>query len=298
MRIAVTGAAGFIGRHVVGALAARGHAVVALVHRAPAPPGVEARTLDLAVASSIDAALSDVDALVHAGAYLPRSNEDPDEAGRCLQVNAIGTLEVLRAADRLGLQKVVTLSGNVYRLGVTPVSEDAPVDPSAHATYYLASKACADFYAEHFARDHRLPIVILRPSAVYGPGLRRGMIHTFVARLSAGEPITIADGGRYRADLVHVEDVAATIGDILEGTARGIFNLGAGTTTSTLEIAAALARLLGASAKLLQIEPARGLAPVGFSPLDTTRARRELGWTPRTLEHGLVDYIAWYRSNA
>lgn len=298
MKVGVTGAAGFIGRHVLRALAERGHDAVALVHQTPAPPTFESRAFD--VSGDLSAALEGLDAVVHGAAYVPRSYRDPAEAQRCLDVNAIGTLNVLRACAASKTKKVVVLSGNVYRLGPEPATEEAPFDPSSSAPYYLASKACADFYASHFDRAEQLPVAILRPSAVYGPGLARGMIASFAAKLSKGEPVIVQDGGRYRADLVHVEDVAIAAAESVVRDARGPFNIGAGATVSALDIAHTIADLLGVSRSLVHVEPPSraATAPVGFPPLDITRARLELAYAPRDLPRGLSSYLEWHASHA
>ncbi len=292
MRVGVTGSAGFIGRHIVATLAAQGHHPVALVNRTSGPDGVEARRLDVTRARETMAAFFELDALIHGAAHVPRGYRDPDEARACLEVNALGTLEVLRACREAGVGKVVVLTGNIYRMSATTADETSPVEPSSSAPYYLASKATADFYASHFDRAEGLPTAILRPSAVYGPGLDRGMIASFTSRLSAGTPVTIADGARYRADLVYVEDVAQASVNAAVGHGRGAFNVGAGATVNALEIAELLADLIGAPRSLILVEPPQSAGAVGFAALDIARAQRELAYAPRALAAGLSAYLA------
>lgn len=298
MRVGITGAGGFIGRHLVTTIAGSGHEVLAFVRRQPPPPGIPCRTIDLARPQGLDEALRGLDALIHAAAHVPASHRDPGEARACFEVNTLATLELLRAAERVSLRKFVWFStGNVYRFGPVPVAEDGPIEPSPRAPYYLASKACADLFAEQFRREGRVPIVTLRPSAVYGPGLRRGLIAVLLERLAKGEVATIEDAGRYRADMVCVTDVATAALAALERPVQGPFNVGSGATTSALEVGETLARLVGASPALLQVQPARSDSPPGFAPLAIDRARRELDYSPRPLETGLSEYVAWWRAN-
>src|SRR5262245_65316930 len=101
MRVAVTGASGFVGRHLVRDLRAAAHAVRSLVRvLSTAPDSDEARAIDLSPAGPLDEALAGVDAVVHAAAYLPASYEDPGEARKLLEVNALGTLAVLESSVR------------------------------------------------------------------------------------------------------------------------------------------------------------------------------------------------------
>jgi UDP-glucose 4-epimerase len=288
MRVGVSGAGGFIGRHVVGALAREGHDVLALVHKNPAPAGVRAHSFDLTRPVGLDSIVSELDVFVHAAAHVPRVQDNPDEARACLEINALGTLEVLRACAHRGVRKVIVLSGaNIYRSGTDPVAEDGPIDPTGRASFYLVSKACADFYATHFDRE-AIEVTILRPTSVYGPGLNRGMIDTFLTRLAAGQSIKVTDGGRYRADFVYVEDIARAVVAALSSSIRGPYNLGSGTLSTSLEVARCLVRLFELREELIEVEVPTRSTVVGYSPVDITRARRELGFQPRSLEQGLA----------
>ncbi len=298
MRIAVTGATGFVGRHLVRTLRAHGHTVRALVRDVAQPSHAdEVRRFDLSSGDSFDDAIASVDALVHAAAYLPSSYADPGEARKLLEVNALGTLSLLEACVRASVKKAIVFSSNVYRHGEEAVSEDAPTYPSVHAPYYMMSKLCAEVWADHFDKTAKLQTVSLRLASVYGPGLTRGMIPTFTSSLLAGKAITVKDGGRYRSDLVFVDDVVDAAEQAVVRDVHGVFNVGSGTTSSSLEIAEALLRLTGASGDLLVVEPpASESVPVGFAPLDVTRARSLLAYSPRSVEAALGAYVDWYRS--
>jgi UDP-glucose 4-epimerase len=297
MKVAVTGASGFVGRHLVRGLRAHGHAVRSLVRDlSKAPESDEARAVDLSSACPLDEPLAGVDAVVHAAAYLPASNADPGEARKLLEVNALGTLAVLEACVRTSVKRAVVLSGNVYRQGTDPVTEEAPAYPSVHAPYYLTSKLCAEVWADHFNRTSKLQTVSLRLASIYGPGLVRGMIPTFTAALLQGKPITIKDGGRYRADFVFVGDVVDATESALLRDVHGIFNVGSGMASSSLEIAEALVALTHASRDLLVVEPPASGTPFGFAPLDVTRAREQLGYVPRAVKDALGAYVDWYQS--
>lgn len=298
MRIAITGSNGFIGRRLVSAAVGAGHEVLCLARRSSAEPNTLYRHFDLSCHEGFDAALEGADAVIHAAAHIPASYDDPGEARLCLELNALGTLELLQACGRRGVSRVALLSGNVYRGGTNPVSEDAPVDPSGRATFYLASKACADMFTRQVSRTLPLETVTLRPASVYGPGLMRGMLATFAVRLQRGQPVQIADAGRYRTDFVHVDDVASATLAATTSDVQGTYNLGTGVLTSTLEIARQLASLLGASACLLDVSPIDDRSPENFSPLDSTRARRDLGWRPRPLESGLREYVEALRATS
>jgi len=302
LKVGVTGATGFIGRHVLAALEAGGVEVCALVRNSSTLPDVETRAIDFSDTNGLEGRLDEVlaglDAVVHGAAHVPADYNDPSEARLCLEVNALGTLALLEASKRAELVKVAVYSGNVYRFGSDPVDEDGPIYPSARAPYYMISKACADFYADAVLREGKLDIAILRPAAVYGPGLGRGMIPRFIARLESRQSVVIKDADGYRADLVYVEDVAAATVTALHESMTGPFNLGSGTTSTPLEIARTLVELLDVPKDLIEVRTARETEPMGFSPLNIQRARGAFGYQPRSMRQGLSDYVDWWRTQS
>jgi len=298
MKVGVTGANGFIGQHIVAALRKRGDEVVAILRNRASLPDAETRIADFKDPRDLEGVLAGLDGVIHTAAHLPKSYADPGEAKACIEINTLGTMALLQACVQSGLARAVVFSsGNVYRPGNVPVAEDGPIDPSAHAPYYLISKAAADFYAQAIARERKVGVAILRPSSVYGPGLARGMVPTFISKLEAGQRVTIQNGGRHRADMVYVEDVASATVSALHSSAIGPFNVGSGTTSSVLEVAEAIARLLGVPMELLDIlAPDSTMGASGFSPLDIRLARSSFGYDPREVHAGLAAYVDWWRA--
>lgn len=309
--VVVTGASGFVGRRLVARLCERGTSVRAVVSGrrgfAPFDPRVKVHVWDALGASgageTADPArgagqdLSFVEgasAVCHLAAFLPPSMASSAAARACLEVNALATLALLEAASRGGARRFVHVSsGNAYRAQDRPVSEEDPLYPSAKAPYYLASKLCGEIFASHFGETGALDVCVLRPSAIYGPSMpQAGLVPTFATRLRAGQPIDVTDGGVYTVDLVHVDDVVSAILAALENKASGAFNVGSGEASTPRGVAETLAEILGADRSLIRSVPPVGPPARGFSPLDVTRARHELGYRPRDLRTGLADYVA------
>lgn len=290
--VAVTGASGFVGRHLVRRLLAEGWQVRALGRR----PVDGARFERWEAGRTEPSALAGVDAVCHLAAHLPASYADPDEASRCLEVNALGTLELLRAAREAGVPAFVYVSsGNVYAPTVDPVRETDPIWPASAAPWYLSSKAVGDLYVAHAGQAGWMRTVQLRPSAVYGPGMTGGVVATFAARLARGEPVRVSDGGRHRVDPVLVDDVVEAVLRAVERPVRGPYNIGSGRSTSVLEIARWLAAAIGAREALVELEPPSDRPATGFAPLAIDRARDDLGYVPTPPAEGLARYAASVR---
>ncbi len=280
MRVLVTGASGFVGRALVQRLEADGREVVVppTSWRAPERPPPEL--------------LRGIDAVAHLAAYLPSDYGDPSEAARCLQVNALGTLELLLAGSEAGVpHAVVVSSGNLYA-PAERVDEESLAYPASRASYYLASKLCGEVWAMHLDERRLIDVSVLRPSAIYGAGMKGGVVRLFADRLRTGQPIRLDDGGRHRVDLVHVDDVVDAIIAAIDHRARGIFNVGSGVTTAVSELAWALVELEGADPALVVVEPAGEGAPSGFAALDITKATRTLGYRPTALREGLARMLS------
>ncbi|MEZ4238642.1 MAG: NAD(P)-dependent oxidoreductase [Myxococcota bacterium] len=279
MRVAVTGASGVLGRRLVAALQAGGHDVLALV-RDPARATASAVAWQLGAPAPLDG----IEALIHAAAHRPARFGDPAEASACLAANAAGTATLAADAAAAGVAHLVYVSaGNVYRDPGRPATEDDPIEVGERAPYYLGSKVCGEWFA---AAAGPARVTAVRPAALYGPGMPPGLVSTFVARLGAGEAVTVADGGRYQADLVHVDDVAeATVAVLTRGRAPA-YNLGSGAPTTALALAREIAALVGAGPDRIEVAPPAG-DPPGFVALDIARARADLGFAPRPLRDGL-----------
>ncbi|HEX2206309.1 MAG TPA: NAD-dependent epimerase/dehydratase family protein [Longimicrobium sp.] len=291
MRVALTGATGTIGSRLLDALRAAGHDAVALARPgagmdALRAKGVKVAGWDLDRPEVDPEVLRGVDAVLHLAAYIPPRMDDPAEAEPCLRRNALGTLGLLRAAREAKVRRFVYFSsGQVYQRQDRPVREDDPVYPAARAPYYLTSKLAGEVYASHLGSTGSMDVAILRVASVYGPGCH-GLVTRFLARAAAGEPIVVVNDGRYRVDLVFVDDVVDAAAKVLERRATGIFNVGSGRGAAIRDVAEIALRLSGAHPSLVHSRP--GPDDPGFSALDVGRAARELGYAPLSLEEGMA----------
>lgn len=293
--VLVTGASSFIGRTVVECLAADGRKVVANTHKTALPRDTSALcsrvvTGDLTNPRVLDEALDGVTGVCHLAAYRPADYDDPAEAAACLEVNALGTLELARAALKRGIGRIVYASAsNAYRATAGPVTEEHPVQPNGHAAYYLTSKVTAEFYLEQLRRSAALSPIILRIASCYGPGMKsRSVVASFVARAQADQPIEVLNGGRSTADFVHVLDVAECFVKAISAEDAGIYNVGSGHATSLLQLACSVKEAFGSQSPVA-VRPG-SVPPTLFPAISVAKANAAWGYVPMPLNEGLKTF--------
>ena len=312
MRALVTGGAGFIGSNLVDALLDRGDEVTVVddlsTGRSENLESARSRGIALHETDIRDGArlrelfaAARPDIVFHLAAQIDvrKSIEDPawDAA-----INVGGTISVLEAARRTGVNRVVNTStgGAIYGdVELMPTPETvAPRPISADGQ----SKFCAEGYCGLYERLYGLSVVTLRYGNVYGPRQdplgEAGVIAIFCGRLVNGERPVIYGDGRQTRDYAYVADIVeANFAAAAHPEARGVYNVGTGVASSVLEVLAALRHAAGLSEDELvpQFAPPR-LGELQHSALDVTRARAELGFAARVgLADGMRRTLEWTR---
>jgi UDP-glucuronate 4-epimerase len=307
----VTGAAGFIGSHVVEALLARGDEVVGIDNFDPYyDPAVKRSNIeaaqqhagyvllegDIRTPRTLDDAFGSgrVDAVVHLAA---RAGVRPSIVNPQLydSVNVRGTTAVLERAQAAGVGNVVFGSSSSVYGATTPVpfcEDEVAAFPSSP---YAATKRAGEMACYAFHHIYGMDITCLRFFTVYGPRQRPEMaIHGFTQRIDRGEPVAIFGDGSSRRDYTYVADVVSGVLAAID-TPDGyrIFNLGTTRTTRLMDLVTMIAARLGRRAVVDLCPEQPGDVPVTFA--DISRARRELGYDPATpISEGLDRFIGWY----
>ena len=301
MRALVTGGAGFIGSHVVDALLARGDEVVvvdslATGKRENVPAAADLRVQD--IREPLDALFEEVrpEAIFHlaAQADVRVSVEQPVEDA---EVNVLGTVRVLDAAQRHGAGQVVFSStgGAIYGECNGPAAETAPLEP---VSPYGTGKLAGEEYVRAYNRLHGSIHVVLRFGNVYGPRQdphgEAGVVAIFLGALARGEEARIFGDGEQTRDYVYVGDVARASLAAL-GQEGGVFNIGTGRETSVNELYELCRTVAGSDTEAAHV-PARA-GELQRSVLDPSRASADLGFMAFVgLEDGLQATWEWLRA--
>lgn len=312
--VLVTGADGFIGSHLVERLVTEGARVRAFclynpqgswgwLDRAPGDirAALDVRLGDIRDAGFVAEACRGVEIVLHLAALIaiPYSYVAPESF---VSTNVLGTLNVLEAARRHGIARLVhTSTSEVYgtpdRL---PIREDHALRAQSP---YAATKVAADQLALSYHRSFGVPVTILRPFNTYGPRQSaRAVLPTILTQLIAGR--TEVELGRTdtRRDLTYVADTVDGFirASHLPGLDGETIQLGTGRAVSIQEIFDLAVRATGTGAAI-KVDPRR-LRPDPSEVLvlqsSPDRARELLGWEPTvSLEDGILRTIDWLREN-
>ena len=315
--VAVTGADGFIGSHLVERLVEDGHRVRALALYNSFGSYGWLDSLHPEVMAQVDVVLGDlrdpgcvhellrgVERVYNLAALIaiPYSYAAPRSY---IETNVIGTLNVLEAARAHGLERVIqTSTSETYGTARTvPISESHPLQAQSP---YAASKVASDKLAESYHLSFDLPVVTLRPFNTFGPRQSaRAVIPTVVSQLAAGQQVIELGALDPTRDFMFVRDTAAAFATVgaapLDTVVGRTFNAGTGEEISVGDLVKRVVGLFGSDATVRQ-DPRR-LRPDKSEVMrlvcDSTALREATGWAPdHSLDEGLKLTVDWFTDPA
>lgn len=304
MKVLVTGGAGFIGSHIVDQLLARGDEVIIVDNLIT---GKEEQVHSKGKFHRInitDDTLRDLvqeekpEAIIHQAAqvHVPSSVENPFFDA---QTNVIGTINLLEAAVRGGVRKIVyASSAAVYgEPQYLPINEIHPTEPLSP---YGVSKLTAEQYIKMYAREHGFSYSLLRYANIYGvrqdPRGEGGVISILVDKVLGQQTFTVFGDGSQTRDYVYVTDAAKANVVALDTKQNGIYNIGTGKRTSLLDLIHTFEQVTGRKMNV-EYGPERP-GDIVHSYYAIEKVSEELKWTPSvSLVEGLQITLEHYQKS-
>jgi NAD dependent epimerase/dehydratase len=312
-QVAVTGAEGFIGSHLVETLVRRGNRVRAMVLYNMYNSRGWLDTLEADIQDQIDVVFGDVrdpasvrelvegaSTVYHLAALgsVPYSYSAPRSF---VDTNTIGTLHVLEAVRACGTPRLIhTSTSETYGTARTvPISETHVLQAQSP---YAASKIAADKLVESYHLSFGTPVVTLRPFNTYGPRQSaRAVIPAIIIQLAAGSRQLKLGALNPTRDFSYVSDTVQAFADLGEAPASAVlgelFNVGPGEDVSIGQLAEDIVALMGVEADVME-DPQR-LRPKDSEVMrlvsDASKLRERTGWRPRyTRDEGLRETMEWF----
>lgn len=273
-KILITGAAGFIGKHLIPKIINAGYEVVEINHK------------DGDIVDEITwEKFPEADLVIHlAGkSFVPASWNEP---GTFIKCNLLGTLEALNYCRKYN-SKLIFLSSYLYgNPTVLPISENAPL---SDANPYALSKHLAEDVCKFFSLNFKIDITIFRPFNVYGPGQPEDfLIPSIIRQIKNGEMIKVKDLEPKR-DYIYIDDLVTAILAAVENC-KGlhIYNMGSGTSYSVKEVINLIQNIMGSNL-VVYSEEVRRKDEIMDTIADINLAVNELEWFPKwELAQGLL----------
>jgi len=313
-KILVTGAGGFIGSHLVEELVKKNYSIKALIKYNGRNNWGNLELLSKEILSQVEIVLGDItdpffvddivkgcDTVFHLAALIgiPYSYIAPDHY---VKVNINGTLNILQAARRYGVSKIIhTSTSETYGTAIyTPIDEKHPLQGQSP---YSATKIAADKIVESFYCSFNLPVITIRPFNTFGPRQSaRAVIPTIIMQyLSTYKKIKLGSLSPVR-DFNYVKDTVSGFIKALESeNAIGkVINLGTGKGISISDLVKIVEKITGIQKEII-VDNTR-IRPDGSEVLklicDNGLAKKYLKWEPQySLEEGLLETIKFIKEN-
>lgn len=311
--VAVTGATGFLGSHLVDMLVQRGADVVVLVRDDVPPTDVTQRWMgrvaevrgDVTDQQVLERLFGEygVSCVFHLAAQtqVEVANANPIST---FQSNIEGTWALLEAARRSPNVRGVVAASSDKAYGAQPILPYTEETPLQAIHPYDVSKACADLLCASYARVFGVPVVVTRCGNFFGPGdTNWARLIPSVSRdlLEGRQPVIRSDGTPVR-DYLYIREAALAyirLGEAIladGGLAGEAFNFSSGRPLTVLEMVDLISRAVGVAEK----PDVRGTArhEIAAQHLDSSKARAVLGWEPAySTEEALAETVAWYREH-
>jgi UDP-glucose 4-epimerase len=304
MKYIVTGGAGFIGSHIVEALA-ESHEVVVIDNFSSGKQenlsmvpdsvtGIQGSITDLSLLKKV---FKEADGIFHQAAIASVTGS-VDNPMATHQTNLTGTLNVLLAARDCQVKKVVFASSSaIYGEEPTlPKREDTLPSPRSP---YAVSKLAGEYYCNVFSELFGVKTVSLRYFNVFGPrqdphSEYAAVIPKFITRILNNQPPLIFGDGKQTRDFIYVKDVVQANLLAMQSSLTGTFNIGSGESTDLNTLASSLEKIMKVCLPPLYEKPRSG--DIRDSVSDITAAKKSLGYkTEYSLETGLAETISWFR---
>jgi UDP-glucose 4-epimerase len=296
VKVLITGGGGFIGSHLADRLLAEGHEALVIDNYAT---GRRDNLEERDGLTIVEDTIEDADAVtrafegfgpelvVHAAA----SYKDPDAWQADVMTNALGTVNVVRATQAAGVERILYFQ-TALCYGTTPMEQPVTLDhPIRPDSSYAISKTAGEQYIELSGLD----FVSFRLANAYGPRNISGPLPTFYHRLTEGKGVFVMDT---RRDFIYVDDlIDVVVQAVVDGTGHGHYHVSSGSDFAIKELFDATIAALPE----VELDEEVEVRPKGEDDaytilLDPSRIQQDFGWEPKTpLEEGVRKAIDYYR---
>ena len=288
--VAVTGSSGMLGRHIVSRLEKDAFNVITVARSKSSSNSLIWDLTNFASNDELDSLFSKVDVVVHAGAAVPgKTNIYRND--ELINVNVVAVVNIAKWCRKNNIPLVYISGAIVYDDPNSKNNTESSKKGWNHlGEFYSLSKLLAD---DFLVREMKagLKVSILRPSSIYGFGLKPDkLITSFLSTISNNKPIILKPPVNDCIDLIHAADICSAISLVIQKEEWDIFNLSSGHCTSMMDIAHECISAYGFGNIEISSEVISNRTISRFN-LNNTKARDKLGWSPTVDLHEGIQSI-------
>lgn len=286
MAILITGATGFLGRELYYFLKGKGF----LVYGTSTTKQLDTSLfqVDITGRDDLEKLPREIDVVIHLAAVREQFDSDSKNYKKCMEVNAIGSLNVARFAAERGIGHFVYISSNtVYGSNKVKIKETVPANPNSN---YGVSKYTGEMYCKEVCGESGMKLTILRLANVFGGSQKKFLIAYLVDCVRNNKSLKIFGRGEGMWDLVYLKDVLEVILKVVKDKIYGTYNIGSGKLISVKEIAETVLEVFNESESKIIFDVEKKENKDNLL-MDISKAKRKLGYEVKYyIEKGLEDY--------
>jgi len=287
-KILITGASGFVGRHILKELSNyKNLDITSVAAKGTKIDNQLIKKLDITDTQTVKKFLArhQFNIIYHLAALIPK--DDAAEAEKAILINGIGTLNLLQAAAQTKVNKIVyASSASVYNRKMNlPIKETYTLPTNL----YGLSKLIGEMACELFQGQSESKIISLRYASIYGYGQNENtVLPTFIKQAKTNKDLTIFGQGERSQDFIYIKDIARITTQVGFDDSCGVYNIGSGQETSMKELATKIIKVFGSKSKIISQGQENDITKF---VLDINQAKQDLNYQPAfNLESGLIDY--------
>ncbi len=287
MRVLITGASGFVASSLIKKIQnSRKHKVFA------SSSSIKSKNIIYWDANlspkKFAKSLNGFDMVIHLASYIPKNHRKESEAKKCIEVNSIGTLNLLNSCKLANVKRFVFISSaNIF----APDNKKKKITKASlidcnNSPYYLGSKFLAEIFVKSLV-SKKISTLIIRPSSIYGKNMKNGVIKDITKKLINNQKIILKNKGRHQADFIYIDDCINLIEKLAFSKVDGEINIGSGRATKIYNLTKKLAKICSIKNNNIKLLERDKKDFRGYFPIDLKDLQSIIKFKPTKLNDGL-----------
>ena len=232
--------------------------------------------------------LNGFDMVIHLASYIPQNHKDVSEVKKCINVNSIGTLNLLNSCKLANIKRFIFISSaNIFAPDPKKkkITKTSKIDCN-HSPYYLGSKILGEIFVKSL-NSKKISTLIIRLSSIYGDNMKNGIVKDINKKLLNKQKIVLKNNGKHQADFLYIDDCVLVIEKLSFSKVNGEVNVGSGIATNIYNLTKNIAKIHSIKNKKITLLNPDNKNFKGFSAVDLKHLQSVIKFKPTKIMDGL-----------